>query len=150
MPKDAGYCLYSTLRTLPQRTKTCLLTKIYPSLFFIACNADQGYSLCGDDSCAQSCSSGVPTLDRRRASKEKLGNCPRGQTACYVGDSSQRPRGRVLSYECLDTSTNIESCGGCQYPRDGQIQGQDCTELDGPNEISVSVSAFHEDVWTSH
>lgn len=109
-----------------------------------ACNADQGYSICGDNTCSQSCASGVPTLDRRRSSRDNLGNCPKGQTACYVGGHGLRPGGR--SWECLDTQTNIESCGGCQFPRDRQRQGRDCTEVDGADEISVSVHDSSEAV----
>ena len=37
--------------------------------------------------------------------------------------------------ECIDTSSNPESCGGCLYPKAGQQEGEDCTAI--PNVADV-------------
>lgn len=44
--------------------------------------------------------------------------CPYGESACRVG------LGR--GYECLDTRTSLDSCGGCLFEG-----GQNCLELPG-------------------
>ncbi|WWC62452.1 uncharacterized protein I303_105048 [Kwoniella dejecticola CBS 10117] len=52
-------------------------------------------------------------------------HCPLGLTACLVQSQDE-------SYECLDTSTELESCGGCMYGQYGNttaIAGQDCTNI---------------------
>ncbi|WWD04758.1 hypothetical protein V865_002829 [Kwoniella europaea PYCC6329] len=72
-------------------------------------------------------------LSRRRARESKelqarrqrreVEYCPYGLTACNVGGYSN-------NYECLDLSTELESCGGCmhgQYGNSSATAGQDCT-----------------------
>lgn len=58
-----------------------------------------------------------------QARKRNLGPpkdyCPEGLTACPIA-------GRQRVWECINTQTNIDSCGGC--PGDGT--GVDCTEFD--------------------
>ncbi|KAG7532143.1 hypothetical protein FFLO_03771 [Filobasidium floriforme] len=49
---------------------------------------------------------------------EKL--CPKTMSACPIGKESS-------SYECLDTFTDISSCGGCASVG----EGQDCTAIKG-------------------
>ncbi|WVQ98489.1 hypothetical protein IAU59_005615 [Kwoniella sp. CBS 9459] len=61
--------------------------------------------------------------------------CPAGLRACKVPEEDQ------ISYECLDTSSELESCGGCLYGEVttfGEIDdhlahstGTDCTTLPG-------------------
>jgi hypothetical protein len=46
--------------------------------------------------------------------------CPTGLDACPIS-------GLTTEYECLDTSTELESCGGCASVG----QGQDCTAIKG-------------------
>ncbi|WVF72452.1 hypothetical protein IAT40_007267 [Kwoniella sp. CBS 6097] len=68
--------------------------------------------------------------------------CPTGMRACHVPDEDQ------VSYECLDTANELESCGGCLYGEispAGQvvhesphITGVDCTTLPGVLENGVS------------
>lgn len=63
--------------------------------------------------------------------------CPPGLEACYTSDLSMK-FGRPVGWECVDTSSDIESCGGCEWPVAGQIQGQDCSELAGVSKVTVS------------
>lgn len=69
----------------------------------------------------------------RRAVEEDTSLCPVGKTACQIEGwpdshevrlcrsrtSSSRPRADVLSppshAQCLDTETELESCGGCRH-----------------------------------
>ncbi|WVQ98497.1 hypothetical protein IAU59_005623 [Kwoniella sp. CBS 9459] len=72
---------------------------------------------------------------RRHQSEVILELCPDGMTACNVLYSEG------LSYECLDTQQELESCGGCLFgefkPRTiledgmGDAHGTDCTALPG-------------------
>lgn len=86
------------------------------------CNA--GYTACGTNCInpnTQSCVSGVPVTKKARRSMSHM--CPEGLSRCPL------PRG---GYECVDTRTDIESCGGC--PRLGEKvenPGVDCTDLPG-------------------
>ncbi|KDQ30783.1 hypothetical protein PLEOSDRAFT_1088534 [Pleurotus ostreatus PC15] len=47
--------------------------------------------------------------------------CPQGLDACRIGGLGSR------EYECIDASTDLESCGGCTSTG----QGQDCTAIRG-------------------
>jgi hypothetical protein len=72
-----------------------------------------------------------------------LDRCPSGYTACGVTTSR-----RTIGMECIDTSNNIESCGGCVNPvmtakkskrkatTPVQASGQDCTAIPGVNEVN--------------
>ncbi|KAF5313113.1 hypothetical protein D9619_003184 [Psilocybe cf. subviscida] len=57
----------------------------------------------------------------RRAVKSRTSLCPTGLDACPVSGGSGG------DYECVDTATELESCGGC--PSLGN--GQDCTAIKG-------------------
>ncbi|WWC70660.1 uncharacterized protein I206_104611 [Kwoniella pini CBS 10737] len=51
--------------------------------------------------------------------------CPSGLTACRI-------QGQEESYECLNTSTELESCGGCMFGQYGNTTsdaGEDCTTI---------------------
>ena len=51
--------------------------------------------------------------------------CPKGLEACPVNGKG---RGKKAIFECIDVSTNVESCGGC--PEEVGGQGEDCTAFD--------------------
>ncbi|KAL7410788.1 hypothetical protein BDY24DRAFT_417642 [Mrakia frigida] len=82
---------------------------------------------------ALTCSGGVsgsqaPTRRRDRLLKERKDKiarehalCPAGLTPCSVGF------GRDGAYECLDTQSELESCGGCRSTG----LGTDCSALTG-------------------
>lgn len=57
---------------------------------------------------------------KRRSLKARTSPCPNNLDACPVSG----PGG---DYECLDTTTELESCGGCTSLK----QGQDCTKIEG-------------------
>lgn len=79
-----------------------------------------GYVKCGASSCinpaTQSCVSGSPVS--RKAARRAMGLCPLGQTRCSVGLRE--------GHECIDTQTNLESCGACLSEG-----GVDCSRLMG-------------------
>ncbi|KAL7422349.1 hypothetical protein Q5752_002995 [Cryptotrichosporon argae] len=74
-------------------------------------------------------------LARRRAglvARDAL--CPGAASACKVP-------GIVGSYECVDTQTELESCGGCTYGSftdSSATKGVDCTKLAGVSSGSVT------------
>lgn len=57
---------------------------------------------------------------RRRSLKARISPCPTGLDACPVSSLGG-------DYECLDTTTELESCGGCTSLQ----KGQDCTRIEG-------------------
>lgn len=68
----------------------------------------------------QSCVSGIP---QNKARKRAIRRCDKGLTLCPVG---------VYGWECIDTATALDSCGGCW----GQ-GGVDCSsEQSGALDIS--------------
>lgn len=82
-----------------------------------------GYVRCGTNSCidtaTQVCQSGVPVSARKRRSE---GVCPTGKRRCPVG---------LSGWECIDTQTDLESCGACP----GQSGGVDCSVLAGTGAV---------------
>jgi hypothetical protein len=37
--------------------------------------------------------------------------------------------GNKFGFECLDTTSDVESCGGCSFPLPGAKKGRDCTAI---------------------
>ncbi|EJU06036.1 hypothetical protein DACRYDRAFT_19363 [Dacryopinax primogenitus] len=67
----------------------------------------------------------------RRASKRDLPACASGLTQCGVWS-----HWGSRSYECLDTSVELESCGGCAIPYgDETPTGTDCTQIQGVSDV---------------
>ncbi|WVQ70289.1 uncharacterized protein L199_008515 [Kwoniella botswanensis] len=77
---------------------------------------------------------------KRQQAKLRLSNrdelCPMGSTACLLDDSEP-------SYECIDTTSELESCGGCIHSSitplvDSPGGGVDCTSVPGtaPNGVT--------------
>lgn len=61
--------------------------------------------------------------------------CQAGQTACPVNNKAgTTPAGsfRKTGYECLDLTSNIDSCGGCV----SEGRGQDCTAIEGADDVA--------------
>jgi hypothetical protein len=95
------------------------------------CNAPL-WERCGDDGCMDSfnqvCVSGYISdsiqITRRRALASQ---CPRGHEVC-------RSRSGSLAWECLDTQSDIEACGGCPHT-EGSV---DCTALASTGASAVS------------
>lgn len=64
--------------------------------------------------------------------------CPEGFTGCSIPDSTQ--------YECIDTKTELESCGGCVHGAFGNSTssaGVDCTTLRGVSIGGVTCDGGH-------
>ncbi|WVW81151.1 hypothetical protein I302_103142 [Kwoniella bestiolae CBS 10118] len=66
---------------------------------------------------------------KRRLAEERKRSipayCPKGLTACQVGGANG-------AYECIDTNSELEACGGCLYGTLGSTNttvGQDCTTI---------------------
>lgn len=57
----------------------------------------------------------------KRAPKSRMSLCPPGLDACAIKGTTNG------EYECLDTYTELESCGGCS----SLGKGQDCTAIQG-------------------
>jgi len=98
----------------------------YPSSNFVPINCNcgfnctSGYSKCGTSSCinpaTQNCVSGAPVNKLRKRAVV----CPTGLTPCPA----------YRGFECLDTTADLEACGGC--PFEG---GDDCSAI--PNSDRV-------------
>ncbi|GAA6028454.1 hypothetical protein JCM8097_007036 [Rhodosporidiobolus ruineniae] len=68
-----------------------------------------------------------PRLDRREQVALVDGDaykCPDGERACPVGTSG--------SWECLDVTNELESCGGCP----GEPQARDCLSIPGAQNVA--------------
>nr|XP_018258954.1 uncharacterized protein I303_08495 [Kwoniella dejecticola CBS 10117]OBR81112.1 hypothetical protein I303_08495 [Kwoniella dejecticola CBS 10117] len=71
-----------------------------------------------------------------RLQGDKHALCPGGLTACKVSGAED-------SFECIDTSSELESCGGCAHGAFNANQtsfGFDCTRLEGVAAGAVTCS----------
>ncbi|KAG7527398.1 hypothetical protein FFLO_06977 [Filobasidium floriforme] len=84
--------------------------------FCVACEA--GYT--SEDGASECMLAPSGSFSRRDQTLMRVGACTRSQTACMVGQEK---------WECIDTLTDLQSCGGCWT--DGS--GVDCTLLDHPD-----------------
>ncbi|GHJ85917.1 hypothetical protein NliqN6_2319 [Naganishia liquefaciens] len=105
------------------------------------CNT--GYKLCGTSYCiadTASCVSGIPGR-RSQLLPPSMDNaaslCPVGLEACYTSHASLS-LGKPVGWECIDTSSDLESCGGCEWPVSGKDQGEDCSSLEGVSEVACT------------
>ncbi|OCF55453.1 hypothetical protein L486_06936 [Kwoniella mangroviensis CBS 10435] len=78
------------------------------------------------------CPSGLPVMIQSKRSE----TCPVGMEKCSIGTLG------LNQWECIDTKSDIESCGGCMYPTPSETNplaistGTDCTSLPGTNGVS--------------
>jgi len=74
----------------------------------------------------------LPPSSRKRALPAEEAVCPFGLKKCGVVSSSTSHVG----FECLDTVSNLESCGGCLYSYTGKRDiGVDCTAIEGVSDV---------------
>lgn len=103
---------------------------------------DAGFTLCGTSFCiptGSQCVSGIPARRRSLTQQAAAGElCPAGLQACYTADMASLAMGKSVGYECVDVATDMESCGGCQFPIMGEARGEDCTAKAGVDTVSVS------------
>jgi len=72
----------------------------------------------------------VPSSTKRRRDATYVNNlCPKGQSACRIESAAAGWDG---AFECVDTSRNIESCGGCV----AEGKGVDCTAIEGVSDVA--------------
>ncbi|KAJ7280205.1 hypothetical protein C8J57DRAFT_120913 [Mycena rebaudengoi] len=74
----------------------------------------------------KSCTSQIPKRDLK-------GQCPKGLTACGISGRGTN------SWECVDTQTDLESCGGCPHSTHSGAYvpvGEDCSALRGVSDVS--------------
>ncbi|KZT62155.1 hypothetical protein CALCODRAFT_479351 [Calocera cornea HHB12733] len=58
--------------------------------------------------------------------------CPKAHSACGVSSPWTKQ-----AWECIDTSRDLESCGGCVFALPGQLAtGVDCTNIDGVEDVA--------------
>jgi len=84
------------------------------------CNGECSHSACPSDVARKRNVNSQTTLGRF---------CPLGQEACggYSGPNS---------YECIDTRTTLDSCGGCVFPIQGHEEGgTDCSVIPGVENV---------------
>ncbi|KAG8987637.1 Dihydroxyacetone synthase [Tulasnella sp. JGI-2019a] len=78
----------------------------------------------------QLCPSQAPTSPKARANEKRRQAhptrpwCPRGKSACGIYENGGD------AWECVDTTSDLESCGGCTIPlRASSIPGVDCSQI---------------------
>lgn len=82
----------------------------------------------------------------KRAPKSRMSLCPSGLDACPIKGMT------TGEYECLDISTELESCGGCS----SLGKGQDCTTIKGAWNVGceqgtcIGTSPTHSSILVSH
>ncbi|KAH8094605.1 hypothetical protein BXZ70DRAFT_347818 [Cristinia sonorae] len=91
--------------------------------------------ICGD---FPSCPSAHPKREVEMA--KRSATCDRGYTACGVfGWTGMRAS---QAWECIDTQSDLESCGGCAIPlMRGSPHGVDCTAIPGVADVSCGAGS---------
>lgn len=90
----------------------------------VSCNP--GFDRCGDscfDPTSYECVSGVVSESVQITRRRRWFMCAPGLDPCSTG---------APGWECLDTSSDIEACGGCP----GTPEAVDCTELPGASAVT--------------
>ncbi|GLB42741.1 hypothetical protein LshimejAT787_1201900 [Lyophyllum shimeji] len=103
----------------------------YPSYRPTMCVCNKPFTECnGKCGMFHGCPSGYVKRDLHYGTDKQ---CPRGLSACGVLGRGAR------SWECINTQTELESCGGCTIPLyNGQVgpEGRDCTVIEGVSDVS--------------
>lgn len=58
--------------------------------------------------------------------------------ACEMSGIALQDGRSPKSLACIDTPSDIEACGGCPFAGPDQVQGEDCTDMQGVDEVNVS------------
>ena len=74
----------------------------------------------------------------RRGLQAKNKFCTSALTACEMSGISLQDGRSPKSLACIDTQSDIEACGGCPFAGSASVQGDDCTEMQGVDEVIVS------------
>jgi len=85
-----------------------------------------GTTLCSDGSCSNSCPSAPAGLRRDQLPMPtSASRCPANQEMCRFGNS----------LKCVNTKTNLVSCGGCMHGKPSK-RGRDCSEIPGVDAVA--------------
>jgi hypothetical protein len=112
VPQAAASCVYPANSTPACSTVACdfvCSTSAFPQKCNRSCIAANAV-----------CATGNPVRRRRTVSNDLL--CENGRSACALP-------GNKYGFECIDTQSSVDSCGGCAFPLPGALKGQDCASL---------------------
>ncbi|KAI5477090.1 hypothetical protein MNV49_006889 [Pseudohyphozyma bogoriensis] len=73
----------------------------------------------------------TPTPSHKYGNGKGKGKGKRSATICAAAHTACLVSGSASSYECINTSTNLEQCGGC-----ADSGGRDCTTIAGVESVS--------------
>ncbi|EIN13347.1 hypothetical protein PUNSTDRAFT_57408 [Punctularia strigosozonata HHB-11173 SS5] len=112
------------------------------------CTAQAGaVATCDQDTSTGTCPDpATPTGGTRKRAplRPRTGSCARGQSSCPVYKN-----GAVARYECINTSMNLEQCGGCVTSGGGLDGvrsldgGRDCSAIPQVDEVSCFKGECH-------
>jgi hypothetical protein len=89
----------------------------------------------------------IPSTEKRnsnmpsRYQKAKKQFCPDNLMACEMSGIALQDGRSPKSLACIDTQTDIEACGGCPFAGPDSVQGEDCTDMQGVDEVIVSTNS---------
>lgn len=87
--------------------------------------------------------SDVPSTEKPKTEKPSRRGpaktlCPPDLTACEMSGIALQDGRSPKSLACIDTQNDIEACGGCPFAGSDSDQGDDCTDMQGVDEMIVS------------
>jgi len=104
---------------------SCCIPHQPPPRYEPQCSNDHKWS--ADEMCCEKNDPSHPQpsggYSQRKRAVDYTQLCPMGLTACPIASA----RGLSSDFECLDTTNELESCGGCASIG----KGQDCTAIEG-------------------
>lgn len=122
--------------------KSCCLPKTKPSAPTPTCSS--GWSWDHSNSCCSGGGSSTTTSSNpgpsQKSHNKKRGHASRGSTLCPTGLDACPIKGALglsSDYECIDTTQELESCGGCASTG----AGQDCTAIEGAWNVACNAGA---------
>ncbi|GAA5934912.1 uncharacterized protein JCM15063_003100 [Sporobolomyces koalae] len=120
----SGYCNYGTAQCDVRGTTVGADCSSDPD--FYCGQTSTGQALTCDQSTNQCALAAVPSGRARARRNVSLNTCAQGHEACAVEGTS--------SFECVDTLSSLEQCGGCA----ASGKGVDCTALPGVSSVGCS------------
>ena len=138
--RDSGYCgAYTTLRGQFWPTSHCSSKRGTGERCHV--DADCESERCGrvsDYDLFTTCLEPLPTPSQRARQKRRIDLdairtrflCPRGLSISLLDG--------FAGYECIDTTSSLEHCGGCNNAKDKALSGADRSELGEYGALSVA------------
>ncbi len=103
-----------------------------------ACN--NGYTPCGTNGNAGCIAPGQICPSGRTRRRSEIRACPAELSICAVPGAKKYSD----AFECVDTRSDLESCGACAFPLPGGRRGEDCTAVEGVAGVKVSFAPGNE------